>query len=74
MTPDIRYVNPGKNICQKCGEKVVHPRRKYKICMDCLIEVVMGEEEAQTWTEGYKPKLRPRPSVDGKQHIPEPPL
>jgi hypothetical protein len=26
--------------CKECGKAIVHPGRKYAVCLDCLIEKV----------------------------------
>ena len=33
-----------RKLCYDCNEPVVHPNRKYSICLDCLIEMLIKEE------------------------------
>lgn len=32
---------PDKKICMACKRHIVHPARKYKICLDCLIDILI---------------------------------
>ena len=29
-----------RQICAECGERIVHPDRKYRVCLDCYIGYV----------------------------------
>lgn len=29
-----------KKACLKCGEKIVHPNRKWRICLDCIVDLL----------------------------------
>jgi hypothetical protein len=29
-------------VCKKCGRRVVHPDRRYALCLDCLMDELAG--------------------------------
>ena len=31
-------------VCKRCKQKVIAPGRKHKLCLDCLIEIIAGDD------------------------------
>jgi hypothetical protein len=46
--------------CVKCGNRVVHPERKWQLCLDCLIEMLIDEGSLNIgprYTSKYQQKI-----------------
>lgn len=40
--------------CKKCGKKVVHDNRKWLICLDCFIDIVVNDTiQREIFAEKY---------------------
>ena len=54
--------------CGRCGNFVVHPDRKYALCLDCLIDMMTGPE-GMTIKDQYLARNQPQADESGAWHM-----
>ena len=40
--------------CKSCGQNIVHPKRKWALCLDCLIQKLLENKALDIPTAMYK--------------------